>query len=368
MHKYKHIIFIHRPHTKIGGLPIIDKRNQFVMTQFADKISVFSIDRFQVLGKSRLSKYILFFKIFFGIKIPVAPIEELVGKINDDTLVFISHSTCGLISAMIKASNPSVKIITFFHNIEADYFLEVFRHTYTLGALRSYIISLYTERLTIKHSNKVLVLNNRDKRLMSKRYGSCSAFLLPTSLCDRFEKGLKKPIMSNGRLSLLFVGTYFLSNKQGVEWLIKNIVPFVDADFYIVGIGMEQLCPVAAPYKNVFVTGKVSAEKLDEFYYSANIFISTLFVGGGMKTKIAEAMMFALPIIGTIEAFQGYDGIEDQVGLKSQDAKEMITFINQLTKDPELLKDYSDNARQFFLREYSYKSSIGKMQEILEKE
>lgn len=72
-----------------------------------------------------------------------------------------------------------------------------------------------------------------------------------------------------------------------------------------------------------------------------------------MKTKIAEAMMFALPIIGTEEAFQGYDINHSKIGLKSDNPSDIVSFINKLDSNRELLRLYSQNSRSIYLEKYS---------------
>lgn len=84
-----------------------------------------------------------------------------------------------------------------------------------------------------------------------------------------------------------------------------------------------------------------------------------------MKTKIAEAMMFALPIIGTEEAFQGYDINHSKIGLKSDNPSDIVSFINKLDSNRELLRLYSQNSRSIYLEKYSGESSYHYMEKLL---
>ena len=128
---------------------------------------------------------------------------------------------------------------------------------------------------------------------------------------------------------------------------------------------MDNIAPQLIAFPNISVVGEVSTEELDQYYYNADVFISTLFIGGGMKTKIAEAMMFALHIIGTEEAFQGYDINQSKISLKSDNPSDIVSFINKLDSNRELLRLYSQNSRSIYLEKYSGESSYHYMEELL---
>ena len=190
--------------------------------------------------------------------------------------------------------------------------------------------------------------------------------LLPTSLLDRFKPNLKKKINNNHVLKLLFIGTYFPSNEEGVLWFINNIIPNINVKFQIVGMGMDNLKNKYSFQSNIEITGEVDSKTLDSYLYNADLFVSTLFSGGGMKTKIAEAMMFSLPIIGTNEAFQGYDFDHSMIGINSTDPNKIISFINNVDNNRQLLGTYSAKSRQLFLENYSINTSVEKLNRLFE--
>ena len=96
----------------------------------------------------------------------------------------------------------------------------------------------------------------------------------------------------------------FFANIQGVQWFIDNVMPKVKGQFYIVGKGMDKvLFKNLTP--NIHIYGFV--DDLADFYYKARMVVSPIFVGGGMKTKTAEALMYGKSIVGTAEAFEGYE-------------------------------------------------------------
>ena len=42
------------------------------------------------------------------------------------------------------------------------------------------------------------------------------------------------------------------------------------------------------------------------YFYNAELYITPSFGGAGMKVKVAEAMSYDLPVLGTSQAFEGY--------------------------------------------------------------
>ena len=95
-----------------------------------------------------------------------------------------------------------------------------------------------------------------------------------------------------------------VSNKKGIIWFAKNVAPFIDIDIYVIGSGFEKIKKEVEISKNVKVIGKV--ESLDEWYKEASFVIAPIFSGSGMKTKVAEALMYGKMVVGTKEAFSGY--------------------------------------------------------------
>lgn len=45
---------------------------------------------------------------------------------------------------------------------------------------------------------------------------------------------------------------------------------------------------------------------MDPYFNNAELYIAPIFDGAGMKVKVAEALSYALPVVGTSHAFEGY--------------------------------------------------------------
>ena len=96
----------------------------------------------------------------------------------------------------------------------------------------------------------------------------------------------------------LFVGSYFFGNVDGLKMFIHNVLPHTDMQLTVVGKGMKKL-----NIDNSKVTIYDGVKSIASFYIDADFVIAPIVSGGGMKVKIAEAMMYGKKIVGTPEAF-----------------------------------------------------------------
>ena len=361
---YNKILFVHFPHVNNGGLPIIDERNRIALMTLTSNLVNISLHPFSCSSTNCWVRIFSKFKMLCGKPLQNSSIlyDELE---TGNVMLFFSHSSYGLLIKEIRRKYPALRVVSFFHNVESEYYKKNLGVCFNLGDCFRYILYKKIEANTVRYADKLIVLNNRDRILLSRIYGVEHSFVFPTTIKDRFNLSSKKSLNENYPLVSLFVGTLFPSNEQGVMWLAEKISPFVNVQINIVGMHMEQLAPQLKGYKNIKVVGEVDPETLDMYYYEADVFISTLFIGGGMKTKIAEAMMFALPIIATEESFQGYNLDYSKIGLKSDIPQEIIMFINSLNKNRKLLKEYSKNSRLQYLKYYSYECSCDYLNKIL---
>lgn len=247
----------------------------------------------------------VFDKLVFGVN------RKMIVSVNDElntgtyTHLFISQSLMGRIAKLVKQNYPSIEVITFFHNIEVQYAYEYLK-TKGPRAIPFYLTVKLWEKVGCKHSDKFITLNRRDTDLLKKIYVKDANIELPTSFDDKFDKNKYLNTIANNSegIDLLFVGVAFFANIQGVQWFIDNVMPHIGGNFFIVGKGMDKV-PFKNLTPNIHIYGFV--DDLADFYYRARIVVSPIFVGGGMKTKTAEALMYGKNIVGTEEAFEGYE-------------------------------------------------------------
>ena len=178
---------------------------------------------------------------------------------------------------------------------------------------------------------------------------------------DKFLTVAVSPVNESSEKFALFVGGTFYANQIGIAWFVKYVVPHINIKIYIVGKGFERFKSKLEINGKVEVVGEV--DSLAQWYQDAYFVIAPIFDGSGMKTKVAEALMFGNKIIGTPEAFSGYEAIADRVGCVCHSADEFVAAIESAG---EIVKDsYDIELRKIYEERFSYQAAKLRLEKIL---
>jgi len=330
-----------------SGADQVNKRNQ----QLLMKIFLEQVTYLEPSVKGVLDKLV------FGInRKMIASVKRELDK-GEYTHLFIAQSLMGRIAKYVKQNYPSVVIITFFHNIELQYAQEYLRIT-GIRTLPFYLSVKLWERVGCQNTDKFITLNKRDSALLKKIYDNDTSIELPTSFEDKFDEEQNQKLILNesDQIDYLFVGVAFFANIQGVQWFIDNVMPSVKGHFHVVGKGMDNV-NFKNVTDNIHIHGYV--DELAEFYYKAGMVVSPIFVGGGMKTKTAEALMFGKTIVGTSEAFEGYIFDSRCMHLCSN-AEDFVETINSLNG----IQKFNKQSRELYNNNYSTIAAHQKLRQL----
>lgn len=264
--------------------------------------------------------------------------------------IFLDSSLLGGLCKKIKKTFPKIKIITFFHNIEYNFQKERARIEGKVYYLL-WFIGYLNEKKSVIYSDKKIVLNQRENRELEKIYSKTSEYIIPLSFEDKFEE---KKLENSSKVNYLFLGANFYSNLEGVNWFIENVIENLEGKLYVVGKNFEHMKHKLEVNNQVKVIGTV--EKTDDWYYKKNIIVSPIFSGAGMKTKIAEALMFGKYIVGTTEAFEGYDIDYNEIGGICNSKFEFIEKIRDVEKKI-VNEKYNVKSREYFIKKYSWETT-----------
>lgn len=264
---------------------------------------------------------------------------------NYDTY-FLDSSLFGRICPVIKSINPEAKIFTFFHNVEFDFMKGMLKSRFFLyySIFRS---ASYNERNAIKYSDYILVFNKRDSVRLKELYGRGGDLIVPITLPDTFDSSKINTEFSTEK-KYLFVGSAFHANINGIIWFIKNVFPYIPGKLQIIGKGMEELQPVIKDHR-IEVIGFV--EDLSSYYYHADFIVMPIFEGSGIKIKTAEALMYGKTILGTQEAFEGYEIENYKIGERCDSATDFISTINKYIS-MKISTKFNKDSRELFKAKY----------------
>ena len=279
---------------------------------------------------------------------------EVINKYKID-IVFLFRAVESRFMQIVHERNLNVKVVALYIDIYPDVYK--LRKKNLRDFLSHYPI--YKQRLKIQkycteNADGTIVLNDREKAAFEKNYGKSPDLILPIISKDLFDENRVGVERQNGEkssnnLELLFMGSYFSPNINGIKWFVENVMPHVpdNVTLKIVGNKMEQLRDDALfADSRIEVVGTV--DDITGYYYKADVIIAPIFEGTGMKTKTAEALMFGKQMLASEEALCGYETVS---GFLCKDAEEFISKIKQFEEHRP--KKFNKNLRQIYLTQYS---------------
>ncbi len=287
-------------------------------------------------------------------RIPPKTERKIIKVINNfhADMIFYDGSTFGQFAGKLNSIRNKV---IYFHNIERQYTWDQVRKHSPLCIFR-YIATRHTERKIVGSSSNRICMNQRDADLLYKYYGVYPNFIFPATFEDSYKE---KSIIENRntkstRKELLFVGSYVPHNYSGLLWFIKNVLPDIDCSLTIVGNNMERIQEkiknIKCDSSKLSIRGTV--ESLEEYYLSADAVVMPIFMGGGMKVKTAEALMYGKTIFASTEALQGYEVEGIRAIFRCDTKEEYINSINSNIVKNSQNKIFNMDVRNLFLEKY----------------
>lgn len=289
-------------------------------------------------------------------------LQKLIRR-NKYPFVFLDGSLLGRLAKYIKQRNPETVVVVFFHNVEKDLFKQTFGASIVYKTLQK--SAGYNEKLSARYSDYIICFNTRDAFAIEKYYGVKTDAIFPVTVNDRFDERLIKqnePATNETAVKLLFVGSDFAANKEGLIWFLKEVMPNINAELIVLGRGMEKY---RESWEGLRVKVIGTVENTDLYYYNTDAVIGPIFIGSGMKVKTAEALMMGKTFLGTGEAWEGYDEKAKETGFVCNTSIDFINAINSLTcSGKEVL---NKAARKIYEDLYSPHSQLQKVQQLKEK-
>jgi len=279
--------------------------------------------------------------------------EEL--KLSD--VIWLDGSFYGPLVTKIKKKYPEKKVITFFHNVEFDFYREIFRGRSFL--YKVLIKSAFSnEKKSLVNSDTLVTMTTTDANRLKKVYGISCHYVQPAFFESKVSETEIIQMTKPGTDYILFIGSDFPPNIEALEYLVKKIMPFLPRKkLMAVGRGLGK-------YRSKFESENVIIQDfvydLSELYINSSVVVAPIFSGSGMKVKIAEALMYGKHIIGTDFSFIGY-----RRGLKTD---EFLITANEADEYKYLLslnyKSFSSGSLKYFDENYSLVAQLKNIKKI----
>lgn len=281
-----------------------------------------------------------------------AAIEEIVRRIGaepEQATLFIDGSNLGALAQAVKLRLPAVEVISFFHNVEARFFLGAAIARKSLHSAAVLLANYVAERKAVRHSDKLVCLSERDSALLRRVYGRPATHVSPLAVRDTSPAVRDAADAAGKEPFALFVGGAFYANRRGLEWYTDHVAAHAGIKVLVVGRGLDAYRHRLEVPGRVEVVGEV--DDLSFWYSRALFIIAPIFDGSGMKTKVAEALMYGKKVVGTPEAFTGYETSLPQAGWACTSADEFVRAMRQASS--EARPGVDAGLRQLYLASYS---------------
>lgn len=205
-----------------------------------------------------------------------------------------------------------------------------------------------------KISNLTLAVTG-DEAEYFKSVGASNVEVIPNGVdTDVFSFKLSKRPDGN---KLLFVGNFtYFPNTEGIKYFYNHIFKKLEQNYTLTIIG-----------KGAHTLGiHDSRVNLEEFipdirdaYYSHDVLVSPIQIGGGTNFKVIEAMACGLPVIADSSRVKSLDLVDGEHVLTADNPEEYREKITTLLHNDALQGKLAKNAREHIENNYSW-TVIGK--------
>lgn len=157
--------------------------------------------------------------------------------------------------------------------------------------------------------------------------------------------------------SLIFTGSFtYHVNHQAMEWFVGEVNPLVQAqipDVQLSITGDHANLPLP-PANNVTLTGFV--DDIRSWIASSCISLAPIFMGGGTRLKILEAMALRTPVVATSKGAEGLDVEHGKHLLLADTPQAFADAVVRLLQDPDLYQTIANNGYQLIAEKYDWPS------------
>jgi len=274
-----------------------------------------------------------------------------IRRFNPDT-VYLHNSRNGILGLLIKLFFRT-KIIICFDNVESKLSKMNISSKGIKGLISAvdFVLCKISDYLSFKVASKCLFITKQDRDYFIERYGNIDTEILPIKIPLKNYKKVDKE-----DIDILFTGTFnFYPNEAAFIELICIANKLTDKKFVIAGRASYDMKRYMPP-KNIILIDSPSSDDMQSLFCRARLYVSPVKIGSGMKTKVAEAMSFGLPVVCSEHSLIGYDDIDDVSFIAKAESIEQYVnkisyFLSLKDEELELLKDDSYRA---FGKYYSF--------------
>lgn len=271
-----------------------------------------------------------------------------------------------------EAHRHGVKVIVRVHNIERDLARELARLEKTPLSVIQRILFSINERKVCQNADALVFLTKQDLERAVELYDIDPDRAIINPSCLDFPDEPMCEYNQHIPVTVLFTGALnYAPNIEGVLWFYEEIwkkyrtrAKERNVRFVVAGFRPDSRVKLLEK-EDDSIQVVDSPESMSPWFWNSDIYVAPILHGAGIKVKVAEALSFGLPIIGTSHAWIGYENIKE--GKTVADLSE--DFLEALLKATEkkLQNEVRWKIRSEFRNHLSMESSMERYRMLLEK-
>lgn len=219
------------------------------------------------------------------------------------------------------------------------------------------------ERRRCDVHDRVVVASERER-------GCLATIRPPVTVIANATSTVGGPAGDRERGGLLFVGSLdYLPNVEAVGFLVGEVLPRLRArrpDARLTLAGRNPGRELEALARDAGVRLVAGAPSLEPLYAGARAVVAPLWLGGGTRIKVIEAMAWALPIVATPVAVEGLDLRHGESVLLADDAEGFAGHCAAVLADPDLAARLGRRAREVWWARHRPEAVRGAVAAVVE--
>jgi glycosyltransferase involved in cell wall biosynthesis len=214
------------------------------------------------------------------------------------------------------------------------------------------------EKDAIAAMDAVVAVSQKEADLIHAMNPYTNIILVPNGVC---EEMVRTPIRPAGerKMAAFFCGDLsYVPNLQAIEMIVYKLVPTLRArsikmDFVIAGAGQG---PPSSLKARAEKTGSIQflgyVPDIATLFRRYAILINPMWLGGGTRLKLLEAMAYGSACVSTSIGAEGLEIQNGKHALIADTAEHLSRHLEDLIHNPELATRLGDSAREHVKQKY----------------
>jgi glycosyltransferase involved in cell wall biosynthesis len=317
-------------------------------------------------------KYIRGVSLGLDVEVAFCRNESLQSAAREADVIEFQWTETASLSRYFRRVAPQARQVLVAHDILSQRWDRRSRSETTLLRRLFYagrlLFSRMAERRRFAAVDTVVVFSEKDGNLVKELYAMADVRVVNPPLMDEEMNDWIKPSPSKRPAVVLFTGALSrMENHEAIMWFINNIWTRVKAEapdtvLVVAGASPDSaLVDLAERRDDIEVTGRV--DDLAPYYKEADVFISPMLNGAGVKFKNITAMLWGVPILSTPVGAEGI-GSEELYLDVTESIEEFTASLVTALNDKERRVAVSAAAREWAFSMYGDDQFAERMESI----